>query len=184
MSVNNFTEKLINWYNVNKRDLPWRSSRDPYLIWVSEIILQQTQIKQGLPYYEKFIKAFPRVDDLANSSSDKLMNIWQGLGYYSRAQNMHKTAKIVVDTYAGKFPRKYDVSLKNCYSICSHKYTNLLIYVSCISFYSVGDMIGITFVFSVHAQLGSGQACIDTNPDRKFCAMPGMRIWPWLRDVT
>ena len=108
MSVNNFTEKLINWYNVNKRDLPWRSSCDPYLIWVSEIILQQTQIKQGLPYYEKFIKAFPRVDDLANSSSDKLMNIWQGLGYYSRAQNMHKTAKIVVDTYAGKFPRKYD----------------------------------------------------------------------------
>ena len=108
MSVNNFTEKLINWYNVNKRDLPWRSSRDPYLIWVSEIILQQTQIKQGLPYYEKFIKVFPTVNDLANSSSDKLMNIWQGLGYYSRAQNMHKTAKIVVDTYAGKFPRKYD----------------------------------------------------------------------------
>ena len=108
MSVNNFTEKLINWYNVNKRDLPWRSSRDPYLIWVSEIILQQTQIKQGLPYYEKFIKVFPTVNDLANSSSNKLMNIWQGLGYYSRAQNMHKTAKIVVDTHAGKFPRKYD----------------------------------------------------------------------------
>jgi A/G-specific adenine glycosylase len=108
LSVNNFTEKLINWYNVNKRDLPWRLSRDPYLIWVSEIILQQTQIKQGLPYYEKFIKVFPTVNDLANSSSDKLMNIWQGLGYYSRAQNMHKTAKIVVDTYAGKFPRKYD----------------------------------------------------------------------------
>ena len=70
MSVNNFTEKLINWYNINKRDLPWRSSHDPYIIWVSEIILQQTQIKQGLPYYKKFIKAFPRVNDLANTSSD------------------------------------------------------------------------------------------------------------------
>ena len=108
MSVNNFTEKLINWYNINKRDLPWRSSHDPYIIWVSEIILQQTQIKQGLPYYKKFIKAFPRVNDLANTSSDKLMNIWQGLGYYSRAQNMHKTSKIVVDIYSGKFPKKYD----------------------------------------------------------------------------
>ena len=83
--------------------MPWRLSRDPYLIWVSEIILQQTQIKQGLPYFEKFIKAFPSVHDLSESSSDKLMNIWQGLGYYSRAQNMHKTAKIVVDKYAGKF---------------------------------------------------------------------------------
>ena len=108
MSIKNFTKKLLVWYDLNKRDLPWRNSINPYIIWVSEIILQQTRIEQGLPYFKKFINKYPNVFELSRANLDDLMNIWQGLGYYSRAQNMHKTAKIVVDTYAGEFPRKYD----------------------------------------------------------------------------
>ena len=87
----NFTDKLINWYNQNKRDLPWRKTSDPYVVWVSEIILQQTKIEQGLPYFKKFIIKFPNIKALAQAEVDDLMRIWQGLGYYSRALNMHKT---------------------------------------------------------------------------------------------
>jgi len=99
----NFTDKLINWYNQNKRDLPWRKTSDPYVVWVSEIILQQTKIEQGLPYFKKFIIKFPNIKALAQAEVDDLMRIWQGLGYYSRALNMHKTAKIVLDKYSEFF---------------------------------------------------------------------------------
>lgn len=105
----NFTDKLINWYNQNKRDLPWRKTSDPYVVWVSEIILQQTKIEQGLPYFKKFIIKFPNIKALAQAEVDDLMRIWQGLGYYSRALNMHKTAKIVLDKYSGIFPRSYEI---------------------------------------------------------------------------
>ena len=109
MTQINFTDKLINWYNLNKRDLPWRKTSDPYVVWVSEIILQQTKIEQGLPYFKKFINKFPNVNALAQAEVDDLMRIWQGLGYYSRALNMHKTAKIVLDNYFGIFPRSYEI---------------------------------------------------------------------------
>ena len=107
MSVS-FSNKLINWYNHNKRDLPWRKTKDPYKIWVSEIILQQTRIEFGIKYYYKFIKRYPDVKKLANSKEMDLMKIWEGLGYYSRAINMLKTAKIVLNNFNGVFPLSYE----------------------------------------------------------------------------
>ncbi|MEO0525840.1 MAG: A/G-specific adenine glycosylase [Bacteroidota bacterium] len=102
-----FSQKILLWYAENKRDLPWRSTRDPYKIWLSEIMLQQTRVAQGTPYYLKFLENFPTVKDLANAPEEKVLKLWQGLGYYSRARNLHTTAKIVTDRYKGKFPNTY-----------------------------------------------------------------------------
>lgn len=107
-----FSQKILLWYAENKRDLPWRSTRDPYLIWLSEIMLQQTRVAQGIPYYKKFATHFPTVDHLASASEEKVLKLWQGLGYYSRARNLHTTAKMVVDLYDGSFPETYDELLK------------------------------------------------------------------------
>ena len=101
-------QKLIAWYEVNKRFLPWRDTGNPYLIWVSEIILQQTRVAQGLDYYRRFIEAYPDIFSLAHAGIDEVLKIWQGLGYYSRARNMHIAAKYIVDVYQGKFPKTYD----------------------------------------------------------------------------
>ena len=103
----NFNSKLTYWYLVNKRDLPWRATKDPYKIWISEIILQQTQIQQGMPYYLKFIEHYPSVFDLAKASEDMVLKDWQGLGYYSRARNLHKTAIFVAKELNGIFPENY-----------------------------------------------------------------------------
>ena len=103
----NFGKTLTNWYSIYKRDLPWRNTKNPYYIWLSEIILQQTQIKQGLPYYEAFITAYPTVFDLAKADEQEVLKLWQGLGYYSRARNLHSTAKTIVDEFNGKFPKSY-----------------------------------------------------------------------------
>lgn len=100
--------KIINWYKQNKRDLPWRNTKDPYKIWLSEIILQQTRVAQGLPYYLKFTKAFPTVFDLAKAPQQKVLKLWQGLGYYSRARNLHEAAKDIVKNYKGVFPKEYE----------------------------------------------------------------------------
>ena len=108
----NFAINLINWYSDNKRSLPWRETKNPFKIWLSEIILQQTQIKQGLPYYNKFIKIFPNVESLAFSDEKHVLKNWEGLGYYSRARNLHKAAKVVVDDYDGKFPVHYNELIK------------------------------------------------------------------------
>lgn len=102
-----FDQVLLNWYRKNKRDLPWRGTRDPYKIWLSEIMLQQTRVEQGLPYYEAFIREFPQVTDLAAATEDKVMKLWQGLGYYSRARNLHFTAKYVTNELNGRFPDNY-----------------------------------------------------------------------------
>ncbi len=99
-----FSRKILTWYHINKRDLPWRSTRDPYKIWLSEIMLQQTRVAQGMPYYYRFIEAFPKVEDLANASEEQVLKLWQGLGYYSRARNLHATAKMVANDYKGQFP--------------------------------------------------------------------------------
>ena len=107
-----FSKKVINWYLQNKRDLPWRNTRDAYKIWLSEIILQQTRVEQGLPYYEKFVSAFPSINDLAKAPEDKVMKLWQGLGYYSRARNLHFAAKWVMTEHKGKFPKEYAQILK------------------------------------------------------------------------
>jgi len=102
------SKKLIKWYEQNKRDLPWRNSSDPYKIWLSEIILQQTRVAQGLPYYEKFVRTFPTVYDLAKAPEQKILKLWQGLGYYSRARNLHHAAKNIVKNYKGVFPDDFN----------------------------------------------------------------------------
>ncbi|MDP4290156.1 MAG: A/G-specific adenine glycosylase [Bacteroidota bacterium] len=103
-----FTTQLVNWYRINARDLPWRNTRNPYHIWVSEIIFQQTRIDQGFNYYLRFIDRFPAVDQLANAEEQDVLRIWQGLGYYSRARNLHAAAKQVVHELGGVFPNTYD----------------------------------------------------------------------------
>ncbi len=107
-----FKNKLINWYSVHKRELPWRETKNPYFIWLSEIILQQTQVKQGLPYYDVFVKTFPNIFDLANASEESVLKLWQGLGYYSRARNLHTTAKYIAFELDGVFPNNYKNLLK------------------------------------------------------------------------
>ncbi|WP_405400574.1 A/G-specific adenine glycosylase [Maribacter sp. Asnod2-G09] len=102
-----FSSKILDWYHENKRSLPWRESTDPYKIWLSEIILQQTRVAQGTPYYLSFVENFPTVYDLANANEEQILKLWQGLGYYSRARNLHAAAKMVVKQYDGKFPDNY-----------------------------------------------------------------------------
>ena len=107
-----FSDKIVEWYLSNKRDLPWRETNDPYKIWLSEIILQQTRVSQGLPYYRRFIDQFPDVQSLALASEQEVLRLWQGLGYYTRARNLHKCAKEVVSHYGGNFPTTFENLLK------------------------------------------------------------------------
>lgn len=102
-----FNRQLQSWYNINKRDLPWRGTLNPYYIWVSEIILQQTRVAQGLPFYLRYTERFPDVYSLASASEDEVLKIWEGLGYYSRARNMHKSAQVIVTRHNGTFPHIY-----------------------------------------------------------------------------
>lgn len=102
-----FHNTLINWYLQNKRDLPWRKTTDPYHIWLSEIMLQQTRVAQGMPYFFSFTKEFPTVFELANADEEKVLKLWQGLGYYSRARNLHKTARFIANDLKGVFPPTY-----------------------------------------------------------------------------
>lgn len=107
-----FAQKILIWYAANKRTLPWRRTRDPYRIWLSEVMLQQTRVVQGTPYYLKFIAAFPTVYELANATEERVLKLWQGLGYYSRARNLHATAKTVVEEHNGRFPETYEGLLR------------------------------------------------------------------------
>jgi len=100
----NIQRNLLKWYRKNKRDLPWRRTTDPYAIWVSEIMLQQTQVATVIPYYKNFLKSFPSVRDLAKSDLSKVLKVWEGLGYYSRARNLHRASQIVSNHYHGEIP--------------------------------------------------------------------------------
>jgi len=111
-SAHFFATNLIPWYAENKRNLPWRNNSDPYRVWLSEIILQQTRVQQGLPYYLKFLEAFPTVEELANAPEAKVLKLWQGLGYYSRARNLHATAKTITNEMGSVFPDNYSDLLK------------------------------------------------------------------------
>ncbi len=102
-----FAKKIIEWYHDHQRDLPWRNTRDAYKIWLSEIILQQTRVEQGMPYYLRFVDRYADVLAFANASEDDILHLWQGLGYYSRGRNMHMAAGIVRDMYQGEFPKSY-----------------------------------------------------------------------------
>lgn len=143
---------LHHWYQANKRDLPWRHTKDPYLIWISEIMLQQTQVAQGLPYYQRLTQRFPTVQDLAAAHEDEVLKLWQGLGYYSRARNLHFAAKQVVNDFKGIFPTKYDdlMTLKG-----------------------VGD-----YTASAVASFSSDEAkaCIDGNVIRVICRLFGVDV--------
>lgn len=103
-----FHKKLLDWYKENRRPFPWRENTKPYNVWLSEIILQQTRAAQGLPYYESFISNFPTVEQLAAAKEDHVMKLWQGLGYYSRARNLHATAKTITHQYHGRFPNDFN----------------------------------------------------------------------------
>jgi A/G-specific adenine glycosylase len=105
-------QDIIAWYQRNKRDLPWRNTKDAYIIWLSEIILQQTRVEQGMPYFYRFVERYPTVSDFAAASEDEILKLWQGLGYYSRARNMHHTAQVILSDYAGRFPTHYHQLLK------------------------------------------------------------------------
>ena len=101
-------QKLKFWYQSASRDLPWRHTSDPYYIWLSEVILQQTRVDQGLPYYYRFIQQYPTLQDLAKAHEDEVLRLWQGLGYYSRARNLHACAKQVVKNLKGEFPSSFE----------------------------------------------------------------------------
>jgi A/G-specific adenine glycosylase len=108
----NFNNLLAQWYLQNKRDLPWRNTTDAYVIWLSEIILQQTRVEQGMPYFYRFLERYPDVTSFAAADEDDILKLWQGLGYYSRGRNMLKTARLVQELYKGKFPEKYEELIK------------------------------------------------------------------------
>lgn len=106
--MSNFQDTLINWYEENHRDLPWRHHPTPYQVWLSEVILQQTRVNQGWDYYMRFIKKWPTVTDLASASEEEVLKMWQGLGYYSRARNLHQCARQVMEQYKGQFPADFE----------------------------------------------------------------------------
>lgn len=123
------SKTIVNWYNTNKRELPWRDINDPYRIWISEIILQQTRVNQGMNYYLRFIECFPNVSVLACAEEDEVLKYWQGLGYYSRARNLHKAAKQIVTEFNSVFPTVHQEVLKlagigvyTAAAICSFAY--------------------------------------------------------------
>ncbi len=105
-SKSSLRRRLLLWFRRNGRPLPWRGARDPYRVWVSEILLQQTRIRTALPYYERFVRAFPTVKDLASADEDSVMKLWEGLGYYTRARNLHRAARIIVNDFGGRFPTR------------------------------------------------------------------------------
>ena len=117
--MNIIHDTLINWYAENHRDLPWRHNPTPYEVWLSEVILQQTRVNQGMDYYLRFIERWPSVTDLAKATEEEVLKMWQGLGYYSRARNLHKCAKQVVNQYDGKFPADFE-QLKKLQGIGSY----------------------------------------------------------------
>lgn len=106
-----FRGKLLGWFRRCRREMPWRQTRDPYCIWLSEIMLQQTRVAAAIPYYERFLKRFPTVQSLAGAQEEEVLRLWSGLGYYSRARNLHRAAKVIVALHGGKFPREYAAAL-------------------------------------------------------------------------
>src|SRR5271154_5733825 len=111
-ALKTFQKQLLAWFRTHQRDLPWRRSRDPYRIWVAEVMLQQTRIAAVMPYYQRFLSRFPTVHSLSRARETEVLNLWSGLGYYSRARNLHRAAKIIVARHHGQFPRTLDAVLE------------------------------------------------------------------------
>jgi len=111
-ALKSFQNRMLAWFRAHQRDLPWRRSRDPYRIWVAEVMLQQTRIAAVMPYYHRFLARFPTVQSLASARESEVLKLWSGLGYYSRARNLHSAAKIIVTQHHGQFPRTLDAALE------------------------------------------------------------------------
>jgi len=153
---------LSDWYDQNARDLPWRHTDDPYLIWVSEIILQQTRVAQGLPYYERFVKTFPDVYKLANATETQIKKLWEGLGYYRRADLMHRAARQIVNEHDGKFPRTAD-ELQKLPGI--GPYT-----AAAVASFAYGEPVAVADgnVFRVLARLSGSELPVNTPEGQAF----------------
>ena len=161
MTPTSFQADLLTWFERCAREMPWRASRDPYAIWVSEIMLQQTQVATVRPYFERFMQAFPTVFALAAAPQEKVLKRWEGLGYYSRARNLQRGAQLVVSAYDGKIPRSLDEILK----------------VPGIGPYSAGAILSIAFglpvpaidgnVIRVFSRLDTLRHAFDTAPPRR-----------------
>jgi A/G-specific adenine glycosylase len=111
-TLKTFQTRMLAWFRAHQRDLPWRRSRDPYRIWIAEVMLQQTRIAAVMPYYHRFLARFPTVESLARAHEPEVLKLWSGLGYYSRARNLHRAAKIIVTQHEGQFPRELDAALE------------------------------------------------------------------------
>ncbi len=147
----NFAVLVAQWFSAHARDLPWRKTTDPYKIWVSEIMLQQTTVATVIPYYERFIKRFPRVEDLAKSPEVQVLKFWEGLGYYSRARNLHRASQMVVNDFGGKIPESRDQILQ----------------LPGIGAYSAGSILSIAFRKS--------EAALDGNLIRVYSRLLGIK---------
>ncbi len=159
-----FSNKIIDWYKANHRLLPWRITKDPYKIWLSEVILQQTRVSQGLPYYERFIELFPTVQELAKANERKVLRLWQGLGYYSRAKNLHRCAKVIVKDFNGKFPETFD-KLKQLPGIGDYT-------AAAIASIAFGEAVAVVDgnVFRVLSRVFGVDHDIGTNQGKKYFA--------------
>ncbi|MFA7684875.1 MAG: A/G-specific adenine glycosylase [Syntrophales bacterium] len=149
--------RLLSWYRMNCRSLPWRETRDPYRIWLSEIMLQQTQVATVIPYYERFLQRFPTLFDLARATEEDVLQIWENLGYYNRARQLHRAARMVVEKFGGEIPRDFDNLLR----------------LPGIGAYTAGAILSIAFGATVPA--------IDGNARRVLCrfyALPGVNADP------
>lgn len=156
---------LTTWYNNNKRSLPWRDTADPYVIWLSEVILQQTRVEQGYNYFVRFTERFPSIADLANANEDEVLKLWQGLGYYSRARNLHAAARMVMTNFEGVFPSNYKdiLSLKGI-----GEYT-----AAAIASFSYGQPYAVVDgnVYRVLARIFAIDTPIDTTQGKKDFAL-------------
>ena len=163
---------LLSWYQGHKRDLPWRNNPTPYQVWVSEIMLQQTRVEAVKEYYVRFMRALPTIEDLANCEEEKLLKLWEGLGYYSRVRNMQKAAKYIMTYYGGEFPAQY----------------RALTALSGIGSYTAGAILSIAFgkriaavdgnVFRVAARLEENQSVISDNKYRKYLEETLSLVYP------
>jgi A/G-specific adenine glycosylase len=157
-----FSSRLLSWYHNNQRPLPWRNSSDPYMVWISEIILQQTRMDQGIVYFKRFINHFPTVHDLAKAHEDSILRVWQGLGYYTRARNLHAAAKEIVENRQGVFPKNYAdwIKLKGVGS-----YT-----AAAISSIAFGEFVPALDgnAYRVLSRIFAIDDCIDTSAGKKI----------------
>lgn len=173
MSKNIFSsicDILMNWYECNKRDLPWRDTQDPYKIWISEIILQQTRVSQGYNYFLRFLERFPNINTLAEADEDEVLKYWQGLGYYSRARNLHKAAKKLQTDFPGSFPKKHDEILK---LPGIGKYT-----AAAISSFAFNDAYAVVDgnVYRVLARLFGIETAIDSSKGQKEFSLLAQKL--------